>query len=315
MLSTPGSRPVRRRLSSPKKKRDLRPDRKKVTMGEAFLYFSSYTKEETYDKNKPYRFDVALPKELQRGEWEIALASITLNPYFKKIPFYEGDSNLYPITYKDLEGNELQTVNVTYDFLFPSENLDKEHPHLETCYTLLSRLIETEPVAMGTVTKVETPRPRLDVVYARNGILSFPSSIQHLLGGRSTAYLRLRRKEYKYRAGQKDSIFIDEDQNFTGIPPAIHLMTNLVEPSFMGERRLPILREIPIHDIKKRAGDFVTYETGGGLQFHRLRPADHDRATFELRTPWGHYVHFKDAKTPVLLSCVIRPRPRRKNEK
>jgi hypothetical protein len=279
-------------------------------------------------RNSDCRFTLTEPLDLNKmpgSNWEVALTSIQYPARFK---VYQQENNLkkdYGVKYGS--DDELHHAILTSDTLDSADKIIAEiaaflWEHTEENLAMYQEKnyikFTQEKQLRWEKEKLEKGNQRLedipvDYLIERNKVvyLTFARPLAFMLGlvdsaiGEDDAEIQLQPNEIIRTAGYK----VDEKRLQ---PNHMLILTDLVRPSVLGSRYLPLLKFIPV--VAKNDGRHMLCYEAEHLNFISLSRSHISTINMKLCQSNGDTVAFKNDDDEILYNCLLRRKKKRKNK-
>ena len=266
-------------------------------------------------EGRPHHFTARLPSGLRLDRdraYEMALCSITLNPYFRPLPYVYGTSDAYRLSWTPA-GGIASTITKTVSQLFPEGSYTASA--FGRAWHLIQVLLANPDAPDGALCYVNTQAPvagqpeptSIQVTWLVEGRLELPWPLLYLLGWRGDAprLSGFASIGIEVNVGQSSLFELSSHAEQAFQPQNLLLLADCVETSPVGKRQLPLLKNIPLHRQAKHRDDYLTYEPAD-LIFRPFRFPEQEEIIFELKTPEGNYASFADPSAPVHVVLQLR---------
>lgn len=290
---------------------DIHPSIMQLTISEIknrerMIHLSSKKNEFISGENKANRFWVKFPPDVQlrkESSYQIALASISFNPFFSPLPYIYENSGAYSFTFQNGAGKK-ETWKINISELIDLEKLKSKGNH-DIAHSILKNMFEFLKIKNGEelcqLGKNKTSGEIL-IKWLQNGKLSMPWQIGYLFAwkGRKAlkqnAYLSVTMEKNK-------TIAISPRLNYDQLhsPHNLMIKSDFIDLTQAGN----VIKCVPVNKFVSSDAEYITYEPAN-LEFHQFRFPEKEHLNFEIRTPEGPYAAFVNEDKEVFVSLIIR---------
>ena len=265
------------------------------------------------NSENPQQFQIELPKDAtfqNDKDYQIALASITLNPFFTPLPYTFGKENRYGISWTPL-GGVTRYIFKTIEELFPKT----ARTTFSKIWHLLNAFLADPNQEGGAICFINTPMPidgnpepaSIHISWNYSGRIQLPWPILYLLGWKegiaklsSGTYLHL-----DVTRGEQQVFTPNIGSASAFQPKNLMIEADCIPAVVVGDSMRKVLCAMPIETLADNANDYVTYKPAE-LEFHPLLFTGEKTFSVALKTPENNFASFGDVSSIVYLSFILQ---------
>ncbi|MEM8728058.1 MAG: hypothetical protein AAGE99_05050 [Chlamydiota bacterium] len=264
------------------------------------------------DEASAHEFRAYFPEYLRDRKkcFQVALNSITFNPYFRIFPYViDGSEPQYNVSFTSEEGIT-ETKRLIYAELFNRTDDRKKAVHLGL--SLIENLFVKNRTLDASICHIdnkqdllqsdEKERHNINVTWLKTGTITLPKILAHFLSWEEVDMARDKFSDItrKVVAAQTYSFTIHQEKIKTWFPRNLQLEVDFILPNEEGS----ILKTMPVKEFAHHEHDYISF-TPSPLEKHDFCYPCQEYLTFRLKTLDGSLAAFEKKNSYLFLDCVF----------